>query len=153
LRRSVEISCRHGRLAGEGNGQVWRIPVSPIPASVRRFVLSSIPSVPYLEAILLLRGDPAFLWDAKDTAQRLYLRPQATRELLDQLAEAGIAVADPCTEGCFRYQPASPDLGILLDQLAAAYSGDLVGITELIHSRIDKRAQHFADAFRWRKEP
>lgn len=102
--------------------------------------------------MLLLRGDPACSWDAKDTAQRLYLRPQVASELLHQLANAGIATADQRSEGSFRFQPVSPELRTLLDQLAAAYSSDLVGITELIHSRIDKRAQHFADAFRWRKE-
>lgn len=103
--------------------------------------------------MLLLRGDPACSWDAKETAQRLYLRPHMTRELLNQLANAGIAIPEPRSEGRFRYQPVSSELRTMLDQLAAAYSSDLVGITELIHSRIDKRAQQFADAFRWRKEP
>lgn len=128
------------------------MPVDPIPDSVRRFVLSSIPSVPYLEAILLLRGDPASLWNARRTAQRLYLRPEPTRELLNQLVDAGIAAPDPRDESCFRYQPASPEAGAMLDEMAAAYTANLVGITELIHSRLDKRAQQFADAFRWRKE-
>lgn len=129
------------------------MPVDSIPDSVRRFVLSSIPSVPYLEAILLLRGDPATLWDAKLTAQRLYLRPQPARELLELLSDAGIAAPDPRDDRCFRYQPVSPELRAMLDQVADAYGADLVGITALIHSRIDKRAQQFADAFRWRKEP
>jgi len=40
----------------------------------------------------------------------------------------------------------------LLDALAAAYTHNLVGVTDLIHSRVDKRAQQFADAFRFRKE-
>jgi hypothetical protein len=36
--------------------------------------------------------------------------------------------------------------------VAHAYAQDLVTVTELIHSRIDRRAQRFADAFRFRKE-
>lgn len=129
------------------------MPTVSIPDSVRRFVLGNIPSVPYLEAILLLRGDPARHWDAQRTAERLYLRPQVARELLNQLAAAGVAAPEGGTPGCFRYQPTSPELATMLDQVAAAYTGNLVGVTELIHSRIDKRAQQFADAFRWRKEP
>jgi hypothetical protein len=54
--------------------------------------------------------------------------------------------------GCFRYQPATPELATRLDMVAHAYSSNLVGVTDLIHSRIDKRAQQFADAFRLRKD-
>ncbi|WP_426207802.1 hypothetical protein [Massilia sp. TWP1-3-3] len=34
----------------------------PIPADIRRFVLTSIRSVPHLEALLLLRATEAELW-------------------------------------------------------------------------------------------
>lgn len=108
--------------------------------------------MPYLEA-LLLRSDTTQSWDARRAAARLYLRPGVARELLAQLASAGIAAASPDREACFSYQPRSPELASLLDQIAVANAGDLVGVTELIHSRVDKRAQQFADAFRWRKEP
>ena len=37
---------------------------SAIPDDVRRFILTSVPSVPYLEAMLLLRGEPQAAWDA-----------------------------------------------------------------------------------------
>ncbi len=108
--------------------------------------------MPYLEAVLLLRTDPAAGWDASGAAGRLYLRPAVARDLLVQLAGAGIAAAVPGRDGFFRYAP-EPALAAMLDQVVAAYSTDLVRVTELIHSRIDKRAQQFADAFRWRKEP
>lgn len=101
----------------------------------------------------MLRADPASHWDAQLTAERLYLRPQVARELLNQLAAAGVATPEAQAPGSFRYQPVSPELATTLDDVAAAYSSNLVGVTELIHSRIDKRAQQFADAFRWRKEP
>ncbi|MDB5943830.1 MAG: hypothetical protein JWQ13_3396 [Ramlibacter sp.] len=126
--------------------------VDSLPDSVRRFILSSIPSVPYLEAVLLLRNEPATQWDAKRAAARLYLRPAVARELLLQLEAARIAAAAPQHEGCFWYRP-EPGLAAMLDEVAAAYSTDLLRVTALIHSRIDKRAQQFADAFRWRKEP
>jgi hypothetical protein len=52
----------------------------------------------------------------------------------------------------FRYAPANDELRSLIDELAAVYAQDLVGVTDLIHTRLDKRAQQFANAFRWKKD-
>lgn len=122
-----------------------------LPDHVRRFLLTSIPSVPFLEAVLLLRAAPATAWTTAAVARRLYLPEPAAAELLQGLASAGIAQA--AAEGApgFVYAPA-PELRALLDEVARAYSTNLVQVTDLIHSRIDRRAQQFADAFRWRKD-
>ena len=121
-----------------------------VPADVRRFILTTIPSVPYLEAVLLLRAQPELDWDAPRLARRLYIPERTATDLLEQLASSGIAMP---AEGSasVRYAP-RPELRELLDGVAAAYAADLVAVTALIHSRIDKRAQQFADAFRFRKE-
>lgn len=121
-----------------------------MPADVRRFVLTSVPSVPFLEAVLLLRDNPGTDWDAPRLARRLYVGERIAVELLEQLAGAGIAASAPGGSGAHYAPP--PELGALLDSVAAAYAADLVAVTDLIHSRIDKRAQQFADAFRFRKE-
>ena len=123
---------------------------SELPAELRRFILTSIPSVPYLEAVLLLRADPEHAWGAGQLARRLYVPEHGGAELLAMLRDSGIA-SDAGTPGTVRYAPARERRG-LLDQLAAAYTQDLVAVTRLIHSRIDRRAQQFADAFRFRKE-
>jgi DNA-binding IclR family transcriptional regulator len=119
-----------------------------LQTDVRRFILTSIPSVPYLEAVLLARAEPATDWTPSRLARRLYVSEAVAEGLVRALVEAGVAVGDG--EG-IRYAP-DPELRALLDAVAAAYAADLVGITALIHSRIDKRAQQFADAFRFRKE-
>lgn len=121
---------------------------SELPPDVRRFVLTSIPSVPFLEAVLLLRSDPGANWDATSLARRLYVPERTATELLSQLRESGIAQDG---RGTIRYAPAT-ELAELLDRVAHAYASDLVGVSSLIHSRIDRRAQQFADAFRFRKE-
>jgi hypothetical protein len=123
-----------------------------LPDDVRRFILTSVPSVPHLEAILLLRGEPDSPWNAAAVARRLYLSEANAAGLLRDLAEAGIASAAPDAPHAFRYRPTTPELGAMLDAVARAYSANLVGVTDLIHSRVDKRAQQFADAFRWRKD-
>jgi hypothetical protein len=124
-----------------------------IPDDVRRFILTSVPSVPYLEAILLLRTEPDAAWEVRQVAGRLYVGEKQAAELLTALTEAGIAHCEsPQDSPLFRYAPSTAELRELLDALAQAYSANLVGVTDLIHSRIDKRAQQFADAFRWRKD-
>ena len=124
---------------------------SELPAELRRFILTSIPSVPYLEAVLLLRADPAQPWGAGQLARRLYVPEQRGEELIALLRDSGVAAADSGAAGTVRYAPVD-DLGDLFDRLAEAYAQDLVAVTRLIHSRIDRRAQQFADAFRFRKE-
>jgi Mn-dependent DtxR family transcriptional regulator len=123
-----------------------------IPADIRRFILTSVPSVPYLEAILLLRAEPEAGWDARRLASRLYVGEKQAAELLATLDSGGIVRRESQGDGeLFCYAPAT-ELRERLDALAQAYSANLVGVTDLIHSRIDKRAQQFADAFRLRKD-
>ena len=68
------------------------------------------------------------------------------------LAFAGIAAPEEGSPGLYRYRPHTDELGARLDALAEAYAGSLLAVTELIHSRLDKRAHQFADAFRLRKD-
>ena len=122
-----------------------------IPDDLRRFILTSIPSVPYLEAILLLQREAGTAWNASQLARRLYLPEAQTAQLLQTLDAAGVAAKDAAVPDGWRYHPA-PDLAVMLERLAQQYSSDLFAVTTLIHSSLDKRAFQFADAFRWRKD-
>lgn len=125
----------------------------PIPEEIRRFVLTSVPSVPFLEALLLLRADPAQQWHTDVLARRLYISEKVAQGLLNELCKAGMAApCDPPLPDCYRYQPSSDVLRLRIDQLADLYSKHLVGVTLLIHSTLDRKAQQFADAFKWRKD-
>lgn len=123
-----------------------------MPEDVRRFILSSVSSVPYLEALLLLRSAPEAPWSARQVAQRLYVGEKLARELLQDLASNGVASSDAAEPPKFCYQPVSPQLHELIDRVADFYARHLVAVTHLIHSRTDKRAHQFANAFRWRKD-
>ncbi|GAB3549874.1 hypothetical protein GCM10027343_32220 [Noviherbaspirillum agri] len=124
----------------------------PIPDDVSRFILLAIPSVPYLEAILLLRRDPSHPWDYKQLARQLYLGDKAAQALLAELHAGGVVtIADPELL-LYRYQPPTADLAQMIARVAEAYSRDLIGVTNLIHSKANKKAQLFADAFIWRKD-
>jgi hypothetical protein len=122
---------------------------SNIADDVRRFVLTSVPSVPFVEGMLLLRADPAARWTAHVLAQRLYIGEKLGAQLLLELKEGGIA--RQLEDQSYHYAPSSPELENVLGQLAEAYSRSLVEITNLIHSRTSRKAQRLVDAFEWRK--
>jgi len=124
-----------------------------IPEDIRRFVLTSIPSVPFLEALLLMHADPARPWRKDTLAQRLYVREKTADGLLADLCAAGMAVpCEPPQADCYCYAPDGEALRSRIDRLADVYASHLVEVTLLIHSSLDRKAQQFADAFKWRKD-
>lgn len=120
-----------------------------IADDVRRFILTSVPSVPYLEALLLLRAESGTQWHPFRLARRLYIGESQATELLQALAQSQVARRGD--DGGYEYAPGTSELAQTIERLADTYAVDLVGVTDLIHSRVDKRAHQFADAFRWRK--
>lgn len=128
------------------------IKATAIADDVRRFVLTSVPSIPYLEAMLLLRNEEGTGWDNRVLAQRLYLSEKTAAGLLSDLQEAGILRAEGDAPALYFYAPESDSLRAIIDRLAATYSTHLVEITHLIHSTSARKAQQFADAFKWRKD-
>lgn len=123
----------------------------PIPDDVRRFVMTSVPSVPYLEAMLLFHGAPEQERSAGNVASLLYLKEQVAGELLEALCSAGVIAPAASGQGRFRYAPSEAALGAI-DKLAEVYAGNLVGVTNLIHDRTQRSAQRFADAFKLRED-
>lgn len=123
----------------------------PIPEELRRFVLTSIPSVPFVEALLVFRGAGGETVDTPLIARRLYLGEKAAAEVVAQLAEAGmVRPAGDAVPG-HRYDP-DPALGAMIELLVQFYRTHLVEVTDLIHSKTGRKAQQFADAFKWKKE-
>jgi DNA-binding transcriptional regulator LsrR (DeoR family) len=123
-----------------------------IPDDVRRFIVTSIPSVPYLEAMLLLHGRPEHFWTQKEIARRLYMNERDVSQLLADLVTADIVITKEESETLYRYSPHDERLRLVIDQLAETYSRHLIDVTNLIHSKINKMAQQFMDAFKWRKD-
>lgn len=123
-----------------------------IPDDITRFILLCIPSVPYLEAMLLLRRENTRPWDYIRLAQRLYLSESVAQTLLSELHANGVLEIVDQKLALYSYQPQSDDLRQMIDRLADAYAKNLVGVTNIIHSTVHKKAQQFANAFIWRKD-
>ncbi len=124
-----------------------------IPEDLRRFVLSSIPSVPYLEALLLMRADPDQPWSTDSLARRLYVRDKVAEGLMAELCRSGMAAPSPdAPADAYCYRPREDALRERIDRLADLYATHLVEVTHLIHASLDRKARQFADAFKWRKD-
>jgi hypothetical protein len=125
--------------------------VDPIPDGVRRFLLTSIPTVPHLETLLLLWREPGDGWAADDIARRLYIPAAQAQALADELCQAELLACDgdPRRYRCRREPPA---LQALFAELDHVYARQLRAVTALIHSHVDRKASRFADAFSLRKE-
>lgn len=119
-----------------------------IPPELRRFVLAAIPSVPHLEALLLVHGQ-ARAWPVAEIAARLYIDEAATAALVRDLCESGLLAEE---DGRIRFA-ANAGQDALVDALAAFYGRHVVAVSQLIHSATERKAQRFADAFRLRREP
>jgi hypothetical protein len=117
-----------------------------ITEHLKRFILTSIDSVPHLEAILLLRYDLQKSWDAKVIAQTLYISEKKACDVLDDLCASRLIVKEVDT---YHYNPSSPDIKKTLDELADIYAKNLIEVTHLIHAKTDRQAQQFGDAFKW----
>jgi len=120
----------------------------PIPETLRRFILTSVPSVPFVEALLIFREASPAVITVGTLASRLYVDLPRAAEIVEQLNAARIV--ERHGDG-HRYAPAE-DLGGILDELSAHYRANLVEIAGLIHSSTGRMAHRFADAFKWRKE-
>lgn len=123
-----------------------------IAEDLRRFILTSIVSVPYLEAMLLLKAEPEKQWDAKEVAQRLYMSEKAVGELLSALRAAGVLEISGQETFFYRYHPSSDELARMIERLADVYARNLVEVTNLVHATGDRKAQQFADAFKLGKD-
>lgn len=106
-----------------------------IPADVKRFILLSIPSIPFLEAMLLLRNEAAYAWDGRRLARRLYMEEEAADKLLRDLHAAGFLIVSEKNMSAYHYHPVSDSLRHSIDRLADTYIHNVVEISNLIHSK------------------
>lgn len=125
---------------------------SAITDDIRRYVMACVPSVPYIEAVLLMREGTGSAWSAAVLGRRLYLDEGNAARLLARLVADGIAKGPFGTDSGFIYAPMSGDIAQMWDRLADVYPRNLIEISTLIHSKSAGKAQILADGFVWRKE-
>jgi hypothetical protein len=123
-----------------------------MPDDVRRFVLTSVPSVPHLEAIVLFQCEPQRERSCAEVARALYVPEALALELLDYLCKIECLCAPTGHRAGYSYAPRDEDMRALLEKVVIAYRTEMIGMTHLIHDPTQKSAQRFADAFRLKKD-
>jgi hypothetical protein len=124
-----------------------------IPERVRRLVHEHLPSMEHVELLLLLvnASDQSFL--PSDAARELQVESDVTARRLADLAGARLAAREgPAGMERFRYAPGDLDVRQAVEQLVEAYRTRPVSLIRVVYERPPESAQHFADAFRLRKE-
>lgn len=124
--------------------------MDPIPDRVRRFLLTSIPSVPHLEALMLLWREQERAFTVDEIASRLYVSSGVASALSEELALADLLTSEG--DGArYRARTQPPALRALLDELDHTYARQVRAVAELIHNNLGRKAGSFANAFYWRK--
>ena len=121
------------------------------PTDVRQFIERHVESIVQLEALLLVRQDPAQQWNAEQLAKSLYISPEMSADLLSDLARRGFLRDQAASGAEFSYGPDEPTDGVI-GRLASIYQERRVAVISLIYSKPVNKVQTFADAFRLRKE-
>jgi hypothetical protein len=118
-----------------------------IPEDVREYILKYVDSIAQLEALLLLRAEPAATWDLVRMARRLYVSEPEVSDALSRLIDGGVVAFE---QGSFAYRPA-PEVRDLIERVATTYTRHLIPVTNLIHAK-PSRIRQFADAFKFRRD-
>jgi len=123
----------------------------PSRAEVDRFILTSIDSVPHLEALLLLWQNPSEPWTVDGVAKRLWIDREDARSILYDLTRnqfLSVIVAE-LEQYTYRTDPGNDRI---LRGLAEIYRQDMVRISTMIHAKPSSSVRAFARAFRFTKD-
>ncbi len=124
-----------------------------IPAELRSIILR-LPSIPYLEAIVLLHRSPSQVWRSETLATRLYVTKRTALHIMTYLCSSGICLHNDGRKDEVIYQPEPESLKNLISNLVDYYAKNLIEVTNLIHAnnQSQEKAQEFANAFIWRND-
>ncbi|HEX4051978.1 MAG TPA: hypothetical protein VHY19_13980 [Steroidobacteraceae bacterium] len=122
-----------------------------LDAEIRRLLFERIASYEQLEALLLLRADATRSWSVPQLAASLRIDEASVAAALDALDADRLIekCADPVS---YRYAPADPHTGALVDRLARLYTEQRLEVirqmsTNAIERLRSSAARTFADAF------
>jgi hypothetical protein len=118
--------------------------VNDLPEKLRQFLFEHIDSVEQLDMIVLFFEQQNKWWTAKLISEELRTSLSSAGKRLLALHALGLIV--PNESNAYQYQPKSPELAALIENLVEQYKLRRHTILQLIFSSM-KRAKTFANAF------
>jgi len=120
---------------------------NPRRLEVDRFILDEIDSVPHIEALLILWNSRPKQWPVEELAALLYLSPEQTIRILDDLQQRAIVLRGDA----YTYNP-DYARDHLMHDVDRTWRSELVRVSNMIHSKASPAVREFARAFRFRKD-
>ena len=128
------------------------MPESNSGADVYEYILAKIDSVPHLEAVILLWNSRPVGWTAEELASRLYVPPERTAEILQDLIRQQLVQQTSASPPRFSYLPRSEEQNEWMFRVDTAYRREIVRISTMLHSKASSSVREFARAFRFKKD-
>lgn len=119
-----------------------------ISPEVQRFVGDTIDAAEQLDILLLLHRERDRSFTAMEVSQAVFTVPASATMRLEGLVARGLLSSTGAADPRYQYAPRDQAAARSVDELAAAYQKDRVGVIKLIFARPPDPAQTFADAFR-----
>jgi hypothetical protein len=110
----------------------------------------SIRSIWAIELLLVLRRDRNASWSPDELVRELRGSAGLVHEILEWFSAAGIAQSRSPTE--FYFEPATPLIGRLCDELEQEYRRRPIAVMNAIVSAQPSNLRALADAFRFREK-
>lgn len=121
-----------------------------IPPDVQRFIAESIDAADQLDILLLLYRTPDRSFTAREVSQAVFTVASVATLRLEALVARGLLSSSGAADPSYRYAPATSELARRVDELAAVYQANRVGVIQLLFARPPDPMQSFADAFRFK---
>lgn len=123
-----------------------------ISDEIRQFIFGHIDSVEQIEVILCMRNHPDRWWSIQAMTDELRSSYKSIANRISILRRMQLLEQSQETPVTYRYQPRSPKLASLVDELAETYRVRRHKVMELVYSPI-KKVRPFADAFAVTRPP
>lgn len=120
--------------------------------AVDQFILDQIDTVPHLEALLLLWRTRPNPWTAEKLAEPLYIKKEAARGILEDLARQRLISSADAHDAAYHYESNPGAHDQMMEALARVYRREIIRISNMIHSKAPSSVREFARAFRITKE-
>lgn len=117
--------------------------------TVLDFAAALFPSVWALELLLVLKRDPARVWQANELIQDLRSSQGVVSDALASLLAAGLIVEQEA--GQYRYHAASADLDEMVNALQKIYAMKPAAVIRAIVSTPNRKLRLLSDAFKFKE--
>jgi hypothetical protein len=120
--------------------------------AVLQFLGLCIPTVPHLEALLLIWETAPRAWAAREISARIYVADDAASTILEDLERCSVVERDGPQSLSFRYNPRN-DWDSTLSLVSQSYRRQLSRVARYIHSKGREPVCELSRASKLRKEP